>query len=150
MRKVLLDTSLVIRAFDPKAQDAQELIASAKEKMKALVNDPNVALAITPLIYFEALRAVEYKDIQRSQKLEGAMSQFDMVEIRQKEADLAVRLTQFANVKKSKFNKKSFDVLHWACAQVNGLEIESVDADFQAVQALYDQMKLEDQAYAKT
>ena len=67
MRRVLLDTSLVIRAFDPKAQDAPELIASAKEKMKALVNDPTVALAITPLIYFEALRAVEYGDIQRSQ-----------------------------------------------------------------------------------
>ena len=141
MRRVLLDTSLVIRAFDPKAQDAPELIASAKEKMKALVNDPTVALAITPLIYFEALRAVEYGDIQRSQKLEGAMSQFDMVEIRQREANLAVRLTQFAFVRKSRFNKKSFDVLHWACARVNGLELESVDADFQAFQALYEEMK---------
>ena len=69
------------------------------------------------------------------------MSQFDMVEIRQREANLAVRLTQFAFVRKSRFNKKSFDVLHWACAQVNGLELESVDADFQAFQALYEEMK---------
>ena len=150
MRKVLQDTSMVIRALDPGTTDAAELVEAAKQKLAALLGDADVVLMVSPLIYFEATRNIKYEDGERLRRLDAALSGLGLVEVSQPEAELAARLTRFAVTQGLKLDKQKFDVLHFACAQLNGLELESADVDYKKITTVFHELKKQNPENAKT
>ena len=150
MRKVLLDTSMVIRALDPGTTDAAELVLAAKQKLAALLGDADVVLMVSPLIYFEATRNIKHEDSERLRRLDAALSGLGLVEVSQPEAELAARLTRFAVTQGVKLDKQKFDVLHFACAQLNGLEIEADDGDYNKIATVFNELKKQNPENAKT
>lgn len=141
MRKVLLDTSMVIRALDPGTTDATELVLAAKQKLAELLGNEDVVLMVSPLVYFEATRNIRYEDSERLRRLHAALSGLGLVEVSQPEAELAAHLTRFAVTQGVKLDKQKFDVLHFACAQLNGLELETVDGDFDKIATVFKELK---------
>lgn len=150
MRKVLLDTSMVIRALDPGTKDAAELVLAAKQKLGELLGDSDVVLMVSPLVYFEATRNIKHEDSERLRRLDAALSGLGLVEVSQPEAELAARLTRFAVTQGLKLDKQKFDVLHFACAQLNGLELESVDTDYDKIATVFNELQKQTPENAKT
>lgn len=150
MRKVLLDTSMVIRALDPGTTDAAELVSAAQQKLAELLGDADVVLMVSPLIYFEATRGIKYEDGERLRRLNKALSGLGLVEVSQPEAELAASLTRFAVTQGLSLDKKKFDVLHFACAQLNGLELESVDVDYSKITTVFNELQKQTPENAKT
>ena len=150
MRKVLLDTSMVIRALDPGTTDAAELVSAARQKLAELLGDADVVLMVSPLIYFEATRGIKCEDGERLRSVEAALSGLGLVEVSQPEAELAARLTRFAVTQGLKLDKQKFDVLHFACAKLNGLELESVDVDYSKITTVFNELNKQNPEHAKT
>ena len=84
-RKVLLDTNLIIAAFDNKNQEAINQI-------KALLGDENVALAISPLIRYEVLRGVSYANNEQYNRLNSILNGFEEFNINRDIAALSSNL----------------------------------------------------------
>jgi predicted nucleic acid-binding protein len=139
-RGVLLDTNLIIQAFDHAGTSAPETKAAAKLKMNQLLSDPDVVVAITPLIRYEVLRGVPASDAVRADALADALTQFETYEIRAIEANLAVDLWRYAVSQGQKPDRRSFDIAHVASAKANNLEMTSADSDISKLQSLYDEM----------
>ncbi len=142
-RGVLLDTNLIIRAFDDAGTSDDKTKAAAKVLLTALLSDAEVVLAITPLIRYEVLRGVPLSDTQRFKELADALTQFETYEIRSVEADLSARLWRYAVSKGQKPDKRSFDIAHVASAKANDLEMSSGDGDIAKLQNLYNDMMSE-------
>ncbi|MES2944634.1 MAG: PIN domain-containing protein [Pseudomonadota bacterium] len=142
-RGVLLDTNLIIQAFDHAGTSDPATRDAAKTRMNALLSDPEVMLAITPLIRYEVLRGIPAVDATRVQELSAVLTQFETYEIRSVEANLAAELWRYAVSKDQKPNKRSFDIAHVASAKANNLEMTSADVDISKLQSLYDEMKKE-------
>lgn len=142
-RGVLLDTSLIIQAFDSGATSDPATKSEAKRRMNELLTDPEVMLAITPLILYEVLRGLPANDGDRIQSLLDILTQFENYEIRLAEANLAAELWRYVISKGQSPIKRSFDIVHIASAYQNDLEMASADADIGKLKSLYQDMKKE-------
>lgn len=142
-RGVLLDTNLIIQAFDRAGTSDPATRNFAKIRMNALLSDPEVMVAITPLIRYEVLRGIPVTDAARLQELSDVLTQFETYEIRSVEANLAAELWRYAVSKNQKPNKRSFDIAHIASAKANNLDMSSADEDIAKLLSLYDEMKKE-------
>lgn len=137
IRKILLDTNLLIGALD--GDPTNEKHQQAEELLEEYLNDPNIQLIITPLIRYEVLRGVKQEDFS---ELNERLNQFEEVDIR---AAMAFRAAQlFAIAKNSdnqeiKLNKRTFDLFHCVCAELNDLEINSHDGDIPKIKELITQ-----------
>lgn len=140
-RGVLLDANLIMEAFDHEGTAAPEIKAKAKQRMTELLSDPDLVVAITPLIRYEVLRGVAAADAVRHQALADALTQFETYEIRAIEANLAADLWRYAVSRGQKPARRSFDVVHIASARANNLEVISSDGDIAKLLSLYDEMK---------
>ena len=58
-RRVLLDANILIAALDSQATTEQGQVDKALEQFAALLNDPAVTLAITPLIRYKLFVACQ-------------------------------------------------------------------------------------------
>ncbi|MDD5214357.1 MAG: PIN domain-containing protein [Methylococcales bacterium] len=134
-RKRLLDTNLIIAAFDNKDPEAIAQLTS-------LLNDGNTAFAISPLIRYEVLRGVSFADNERYEHLKTILNVFEEFEISRDIATLSSHLFRFSQSKKEDgknalVNKRSFDVFHLATAKCNELELCSNDGDLGKLENLY-------------
>ncbi|MDQ7090874.1 MAG: PIN domain-containing protein [Methylococcales bacterium] len=134
-RKVLLDTNLIIAAFDTKNQ-------KAINQIKELLGDENVALAISPLIRYEVLRGVSYSHHERYDNLNSILNGFEEFDIGCDIAALSSNLFRLSQSKKEAgknalVDKRSFDVFHLATAKCNELELCSNDSDLEKLENLY-------------
>jgi predicted nucleic acid-binding protein len=146
MRGVLLDTNLIIQAFDSGGTSAPETKVEAKRRINELLSDPEVVLAITPLVLYEVLRGIPTLEADRLQALIETLTQFENYEIRSAEASLAAELWRYAVSKNQKPSRRSFDIVHIASAHQNKLEMTSADQDVVKLQDLYEAMKKEKNA----
>ncbi len=142
-RGVLLDTNLIIQAFDHAGTSDPATRDVAKTLMNVLLSDPEVMLAITPLIRYEVLRGIPSTDAVRVRELSEVLTQFETYEIRSVEANLAAELWRYAVSKDKKPDKHSFDIAHVASAKANNLDMRSADGDIAKLLSLYDEMKKE-------
>ena len=142
-RGVLLDTSLIIQAFDQSGTSDPATKEAAKLKVNALLSDPGVVIAITPLIRYEVLRGVPFVDKARAKLLADVLTQFETYEIRSVEANLAADLWRYSVSKGHKPNRRSFDVAHVASAKANDLEMTSTDIDITKLLSLHEEMTKE-------
>jgi predicted nucleic acid-binding protein len=145
-RGVLLDTNLIIQVFDSGGASAPEIRVEAKRRMTELLSDPEVVLAVTPLILYEVLRGIPSVDAERIQTLMETLTQFENYEIRSTEANIAAKLWRYAVSKNQKPIRRSFDIMHIASAHANDLEMTSADQDIVKLLSLYEEMKKEENA----
>lgn len=134
-RKILLDTNLIIAAFDSK--DPKAIV-----QLTDLLNDENVAFAISPLIRYEVLRGVSFSNNENYDSLKSILNGFEEFDISRDIATLSSHLFRFSQSKKEDgknalVNKRSFDVFHLATAKCNELELCSNDGDLGKLENLY-------------
>ncbi|MFI0399803.1 MAG: type II toxin-antitoxin system VapC family toxin [Thiolinea sp.] len=143
MRRILLDTNLLIAALDQDNQTSIDKKEEAVQLLTDLLNNSNVALAITPLIRYEVLRGIAWKDSVRYEELKDTLKYFEEVDIGSDVSELAANLYRFdiakakANNEKRNFEKRKFDIFHLASAQCHKLELVSQDSDIAKLQTLY-------------
>ncbi len=135
----LLDTNLLIGALD--AEPGNPLHEAARERLRQLLNEPDIRLAITPLIRYEVLRGVRRRPIEA---VKSALDQFVEFDVRREDAVLAAGV--FAHVQSLedgnglKLDKRSFDLFHCVAAHRNQLEVASRDGDIPKIIDLLRQM----------
>ena len=130
-RTVLLDTNLLIGALEPEDGNAQH--QQAGERLRQMLVDPGVKLAISPLIRFEVLRGVRRK---LPVELEAVLNGFQEFEVRSEDARRAAEIFRLANLKGKPLDKRTFDVFHFVCAELNNLEFNSQDGDIPRIREL--------------
>lgn len=138
-RKILLDTNLIIAAFDSK--DAKAIV-----QLAGLLNDENVAFAISPLIRYEVLRGVPFSNNENYDSLKSILNGFEEFDISRDIATLSSDLFRFSQSKREDgksaiVDKRSFDVFHIATAKCNELELCSNDSDLGKLENLYQEHK---------
>lgn len=143
MKNVLLDTNLIIAAYDPKATTAPEKRQAALKLLGELL-DGDAKLYVSPLIRYEVLRGSDHKDDEHYQKLKEILDGFPMAEITTDVSDLAAHLFRFdrqspedQRVLGKNPEKYRFDVFHYACAHCNGWTLETHDADGKKIGQLH-------------
>jgi len=142
-RKVLLDANLFIGAFDREATTSPERKDEAKRVLGELLHDTTAVIFSTALIRYEVLRGVAWRSDENYQTLKGALCRFVELDISREVSDLAANLYRYdvheAEGKKENrnFEKRKFDVFHFATARCHGLELKSIDGDIETIENLY-------------
>jgi predicted nucleic acid-binding protein len=131
-RTILIDANLLIGAFDGDPENNPEHDASLK-KVEELLQDPDVRLATSALIRYEVLRNVQKVSVD---ELEAILNDFQQFDIREKEARRAAEIYRHARANGQKLDKRTFDVFHYVCAELNGLEFDSQDGDIPKIRQL--------------
>lgn len=132
LRTILIDANLLIGAFDGDTENNPAHTA-ALQKMEQFLQDPDVRLATSALIRYEVLRNVKRVSVD---DLESILNDFQQFDIREKEARRAAEIYRRASADGQKLDKRTFDVFHYVCAELNGLEFESQDGDIPKIRQL--------------
>ncbi|QBJ31932.1 type II toxin-antitoxin system VapC family toxin [Hafnia alvei] len=140
-RKVLLDTNLLIAAFDHNGTTSVEVRQKAKQKLEELLIDNEVAFCITPLIRYEVLRGISWGRKADFQNLQIILNEFTELDVTSNVSELAANLFRFDTEQNQgvgrNIEKRKFDVFHLASAKCNGLELASEDTDIAKLEGLY-------------
>ena len=142
-RGVLLDTNLLIGALDDSGSTSEQQCEKAKEQLTELLLDPDVALAITPLIRYEVLRGISISEGERFDQMKQALAGFEEFDISRDVSELAANLFRFDRSEavdlgdSRNIEKRKFDVFHLASAECNTLELASDDSDIAKLKELY-------------
>ncbi len=130
-RQVLLDTNLLIGALDGDADNPGH--QAARDRLAELLQAPDIKLAITPLIRYEVLRGVRRNDVQT---LDKVLDGFVELEIRGRHARRAADLYRQAKKQEVLLDKRTFDLFHCVCAELEGFDVASQDGDIPKIQKL--------------
>lgn len=115
-----------------------KIIGNFIEQLNKLLKDDNIALAISPLIRYEILRAIKWENNEDYETLVLALNELEEFEIGKEIAEQAAKVYRFARAKERKIvNKRNFDLLHVATAKCNKLEIRSNDKDIKKLEQLF-------------
>lgn len=143
-KKILLDTNLLIAAFDSNATTSEEIRHAAKNKLSELLSDPDVVFFITPLIRYEVLRGIAWEKNEDFQELQNILNTFPELDVTRNISELAANLFRFEkwnilNNKESSRNldKRKFDIFHFCSAECNSLALYSNDTDIGKISTLY-------------
>ncbi len=130
---VLLDTNIFINAYDTalqadseKSQSTLEQQKQAEDILEILLNNPNVKIAITPLIRYEVLRGVKHIPFSEMKDILDDCHEF---EITDKEGTFASKIFRQGNYggANKNINKYNFDIFHYAVADINDLDWQTLD-----------------------
>lgn len=145
-RKVLLDTNLLIAAFDQNGTTAVDEKRAAISELETLLADPETQLFITPLVRYEVLRGIQWQSQADFETVRQALNAFPELEITRTISELAANLFRFDShcTRRSalpvrNIDKRKFDVFHFCSARCNGLAIFSRDSDIAKIRCLHDE-----------
>jgi predicted nucleic acid-binding protein len=132
-RTVLLDNCMLIGALDGKADNAKH--QQARAQVDSLLADPDVRLALTPLVRYEFLRGAQSPEECKdwADKLDRYFETFD---IRDRDALFAADIFRYAKEQGKPLDKRAFDLFHCVSAELNHLELVSQDSDIPDIQQL--------------
>lgn len=130
-RRLLLDSNLLIGAFD--GEEGNEAHAAALTTVKALLEDPDVRLVLTPLIRYEVLRGCRSGS---PDELNARLNDFEELDVKGIDAVRAAEIFRSAKADGTPLNKREFDVFHYVCAEHNQLELLSQDGDIAKIKTL--------------
>jgi len=143
-RKILLDTNLLIAAFDKSGRTSAQMKASAIAMLAELLADDEVALFITPLIRYEVLRGVSWLDKAEFDELQANLNGFPELDITRDISELSANLFRFDSWQAAQpgaaarnLEKRKFDVFHFSSAHCNALELCSNDSDIGRIRQLH-------------
>jgi predicted nucleic acid-binding protein len=135
----LLDTNLLIGALDAEPGNAQH--EAARARLRELLTEPDIRLAITPLIRYEVLRGVRRQPLE---SVKNALDRFLELEVKREDAVLAARayahVQALGDASKPKLDKRSFDLFHCVAAHHNKLEVASRDGDIPKIMEVLKQV----------
>jgi predicted nucleic acid-binding protein len=144
VRRVLLDTNLLIAFFDTEGTTSSLEKETVKALMSNLLTDENIVIVITPLIRYEVLRFIKWQQPQKFEQLKAVLDNLTELDITEPVSALATHLYRLdqheceANNITRNINKRNFDIFHFCSAKQNQLEIQSRNAsDFEALEQLY-------------
>lgn len=133
-RQVLLDTNMLIGAFDTDENNPQHL--QAKEEVIALLNDETIQVAITPLIRYEVLRGIKRISQDRMQAILNQFESFEIsAEVANKSAEIFHKIPSSADLNdvQRKNYKHNFDIIHYTVSELYQLELLSKDSDIEKI-----------------
>ncbi|MDR0378509.1 MAG: PIN domain-containing protein [Candidatus Accumulibacter sp.] len=132
-RNVLLDANMLIGAFDHDPANAEHVRARAE--LRALLSDPDVTLAITPLVSFEVLRKPTRTGPAELESRLDTFRNFPVSGAEARRAAEVFRLFSTARGKPERRNleKLSMDIFYCACLELNHLEPRSRDGDIPGI-----------------
>ena len=143
-RNVLLDTNLLIAAFDKSGRTSSEMKAAANSLLSELLTDADVALFITPLIRYEVLRGVSWVNKADFEELKATLNGFPELDITRGISELSANLFRFdswqaaqAGAAARNLEKRKFDVFHFSSAHCNMLDFCSNDSDIGRIRLLH-------------
>lgn len=143
-RNVLLDTNLLICAFDNSGSASQEIKNQAITKLTALLSDSETKLFITPLIRYEVLRGIKWENVNAYDSMCSVLNGFPELDITRNVAELSANLFRFDTHQLAltgqgmrNIEKRKFDVFHYCCACCNDLCLESNDTDIAKIEQLH-------------
>lgn len=143
-RKILLDTNLLIAAFDKSGRTSAQMKASAIAMLAELLADDEVALFITPLIRYEVLRGVSWLNKAEFNELQANLNGFPELDITRDISELSANLFRFDSWQAAQpgaaprnLEKRKFDVFHFSSAHCNTLELCSNDSDIGRIRQLH-------------
>ncbi len=157
IKRILLDTNMVIKAFDNSNQTAENQTQKIEitQQIRAWLQDDSIELSITPLIRFEVLNKPGMPS-SRINKLNAAMDLLSTKEITNATAIKAAELVSLTLAEKKRrldANNEShtaeqqrlsnlklrFDAFHVATEIVHELKLVSNDSDIKLIQKLHSQ-----------
>ncbi|MDK2711086.1 PIN domain-containing protein [Enterobacter cloacae] len=142
-RKFLLDTNLLIAAFDENGTTSAEAKSAAIALLSELLSDQQVKLFITPLVRYEVLRGITWEKQDDFLTMQQTLNSFPELEITRDISELSANLFRFDKQKaldlgeKRNVDKRRFDVFHYCSATCNCLELCSADTDIGKINTLY-------------
>lgn len=142
-RKFLLDTNLLIAAFDANGTTSAEAKSAAIALLSELLSDQQVKLFITPLVRYEVLRGITWEKQDDFLTMQQTLNSFPELEITRDISELSANLFRFDKQKaldlgeKRNVDKRRFDVFHYCSATCNRLELCSADTDIGKINTLY-------------
>ncbi|WP_318365699.1 PIN domain-containing protein [Enterobacter sp.] len=143
-RKVLLDTNLLIAAFDTNGTTSPEMKTMAINQLSALISEADAQLFITPLVRYEVLRGIAWQSVDDFLEMKEVLNQFPELDVTRDVSELSANLFRFdghqalqQNALKRNLDKRKFDVFHYCSAHCNGLEFCSNDSDISKIRTLH-------------
>lgn len=128
MKRIFLDADMIISAFDenPKGR-TPEKIASAKQRIKEWLLSDDTTLYTDSLVKYEVLRIVSANsNTARYKKLEDFIKNLEVLEVAERDSNMAIDIWHIAlDEELFKPDSRSFDILHFAVAKNNKLEMGS-------------------------
>lgn len=127
MKGYFLDSNILISAFNDKHSNENQIL-------KQLLSETNSKIFISPLVMYEVLRGI--KGNEQYEEIKEKLSYLAIINIDSDIAELASRIFLAERLERErrqqqakKINKHNFDIMHFATAKVNKLEILSKDRD---------------------
>ncbi|HED6240974.1 TPA: PIN domain-containing protein [Enterobacter sichuanensis] len=148
IRKILLDTNLLIAAFDANGTTSAEVKSAAISLLSELLSDQEVKLFITPLVRYEVLRGITWQKQYDFLTMQQTLNNFPELEITRDISELSANLFRFDKQvaqdrnEKRNVDKRRFDVFHYCSATCNGLELCSEDTDIGKINTLYSEYQI--------
>ncbi|MBD8634320.1 PIN domain-containing protein [Stenotrophomonas sp. CFBP 13725] len=143
-RAILLDTNMLIGAFDTDEENAKHL--QDKARLAELLRDDSVKLTISPLIRYELLRGAKRVPLDA---LEAILDDFQEFDVGSKDARMAAEIFRHDRQPgmESSIDKKRFDVFHCVCAKLNDLDMISNDQDIEKIQKIIKELEKNGKAH---
>lgn len=136
--KILVDANLWINAFDKKQP-------AAVQELLELIRDKNAILVLTALIRYEVLRGIRWESRGDYSELKAALDQFETLDINRQISDLATNLYRYDVAHETNesrnFEKRKFDMFHFATAKHYQLKWRSRDRDMGKLEDLHQRYK---------
>ncbi|WP_431643033.1 type II toxin-antitoxin system VapC family toxin [Enterobacter mori] len=148
IRKILLDTNLLIAAFDANGTTSAEAKSAAIALLSELLSDQEVKLFITPLVRYEVLRGITWQKQDDFLTMQQTLNNFPELEITRDISELSANLFRFDKQvaqdrnEKRNVDKRRFDVFHYCSATCNCLELCSADTDIGKINTLYSEYQI--------
>lgn len=145
--RVLVDSSILIAAFDQQGSSVSEMQEKAKQTMRRLAKDASLEIVLSPLILHETLRGVLQAEQERFEALEKAISDFPVLPINEQVTSLATSLFRHLVATDPNVNARgygrNYDLMHFATAKHYDCGFEhNENSGFAGYQAAYDAIQL--------
>lgn len=144
MRRVFLDSNILVACYDSESNIAPDECNVAKSMLRALALDPEVVFVITLLVRYEVLRFIKWNRPEHFDQVKRILDSLTELDVTESISTLATNLYRLdqhecaaAKVERN-INKRNFDVFHFASAKVNELELLTRnERDFAQLEALF-------------
>lgn len=134
----LLDSNILIAAFDKGANVDLETQQKARQRLRDILSSPQNSFAITSLIRYEVLRGIKFLDEDRYAEFKKSLDEFTEFDITREIAELSAHIFRFDRQSvQPVLYKRQFDVMHFATAVCEDLQMVSNDKDMQKIDELH-------------
>nr|WP_314265752.1 PIN domain-containing protein [uncultured Moellerella sp.] len=153
IKNVLLDANLLIAALDESCTTTELEKEAAKKQLDEILSDENIKIFITPLIRYEVLRGINWKDKDIFNQMSTILNGIPNLDITTDISELSANLFRFRRGQPDndangliKLDKRSFDLMHFSTAKCSHCECISRDTDISKIEKIHQFYELDIQS----